>query len=255
MPLVATDALVLHVFDYLETSRIFRLATRDYGVQSVLARGVRRSSGRFGSALDLFSEGVAQLDMRPGRELQTLTGFDVVKSRPGLATDLARFTAAASLSECVQRVVTEDHAPVAFDIASAAFDALCVVPSSAVVPSALGALWRLVSELGFTPSLDACAACHQPIDADVAASFSHAAGGVLCGVCARRAPGARRLPLDARRAIEAWVDGREGPALSEADGKAHQRLLREFLGQHLTDVRTMKAWTAWEQGRWSSPPV
>ncbi len=250
MPLVATDALVLHVFDYLETSRIFRLATRDFGVQSVLARGVRRSSGRFGSALDLYSEGVAQLDMRPGRELQTLTGFDVVKSRPGLATDLARFTAAASLSECVQRVVTEDHAPMAFEIASAAFDELCVVPAADVVTAALGALWRLVSELGFAPSLDACAACHRPIDGESAASFSHAAGGVLCGSCAQRAPGARRLPLNARRAIEAWLEGRPVPVLSDAEGRAHQRLLREFLGQHLTDVRTMKAWTAWEQGRW-----
>lgn len=251
MPQVATDALVLHVFDYLETSRIFRLATREYGVQSVLARGARRSSGRFGSALDLYSEGVAQLDMRPGRELQTLTGFDVVKSRPGLATDLARFTAAASLSECVQRVVTEDHAPVAFDIASAAFDELCVVPDGDVIPSALGALWRLVSELGFSPSLDACAACHRSIESDTAASFSHVAGGLLCGSCALQAPGSRRLPLEARRAIEAWVEGRAVPALTDAEGRAHQRLLREFLGQHLTDVRTMKAWTAWEQGRWS----
>ena len=34
-----TDALVLHLFDYLESSRIVRVATRELGVQSVLARG------------------------------------------------------------------------------------------------------------------------------------------------------------------------------------------------------------------------
>jgi recombinational DNA repair protein (RecF pathway) len=39
MTFVSTDAIVLHVQDYLESSRIVRLATRELGVQSVLARG------------------------------------------------------------------------------------------------------------------------------------------------------------------------------------------------------------------------
>ena len=36
MPAIRTDAVVLHVFDYLETSRIFRLATREAGIQTVI---------------------------------------------------------------------------------------------------------------------------------------------------------------------------------------------------------------------------
>ena len=43
MSLLVTDAIVLHSADYLESSRIFRLATREAGVQSVLARGARSS--------------------------------------------------------------------------------------------------------------------------------------------------------------------------------------------------------------------
>ena len=39
MPLVSSDAIVLHAFDYLESSRILRLVTRDAGVRSVLAFG------------------------------------------------------------------------------------------------------------------------------------------------------------------------------------------------------------------------
>lgn len=84
MSLLATDAIVLHAFSYLETSRILRLLTRDAGVQSVLARGARNSRKRFGSALDLFAEGTAELQLKPGRDLHTLTSFDVTKSRPGL---------------------------------------------------------------------------------------------------------------------------------------------------------------------------
>ena len=72
MPALRTDAVVLHMFDYLETSRILKLATREAGVQSVLARGARTSKKRFGSALGLFAEGQAQIQVNPGRELHTL---------------------------------------------------------------------------------------------------------------------------------------------------------------------------------------
>jgi len=42
MTLLVTDAIVLHSFDYLESSRILRLLTREAGVRSVLARGGSR---------------------------------------------------------------------------------------------------------------------------------------------------------------------------------------------------------------------
>src|SRR5205085_1102119 len=87
--LVVTEATVLHVFDYLESSRIFRLVTREAGVRSVLARGARRSTRRFGSALDLFAQGTAQLHVKPGRDLDTLGGFDVERARPALSVSAA----------------------------------------------------------------------------------------------------------------------------------------------------------------------
>ncbi len=251
MPLVATDALVLHAFDYLETSRILRLATREFGVQSVLARGARRSSQRFGTALDLFAEGVAQLDLRPGRELQTLSSFEVLRVRPGLASDMGRFTAASALSECVQRLVIEEHAPVAFDIVRLALDGLAEADADRVVPLTVGALWELVAELGFAPALETCASCHEALPAGDGAPFSHAAGGALCARCAARAPGARKLPAAALEALRAWVTGQRPALATDADARAHQRLLREFLGEHLLDARGLHAYATWEQGRWS----
>ena len=86
MPLIQTDAIVLHAFSYLESSRILRLATRDAGVVTVLAKGARRSSRRFGTAVDLFAEGQAQFYTKAGRDLHTLAAFDVARSRPELAT-------------------------------------------------------------------------------------------------------------------------------------------------------------------------
>ena len=87
--------------------------------------------------------------------------------------------------------------------------------------------------------------------ADVAdtenAIFSHLAGGVLCARCAARSLGGRRLPASARDAVRSWLLD-DDAELSHSDARAHQRLLREFIGHHLTDGRPMRAYASWESG-------
>ena len=52
MSLVSTHAIVLRTYRYSETSKIVRLATRDLGVQSAIAKGVLRPRSPFGAALE-----------------------------------------------------------------------------------------------------------------------------------------------------------------------------------------------------------
>jgi DNA repair protein RecO (recombination protein O) len=249
MSLITTDAIVLHAVPYLESSRILRLATRDAGVLSVVARGARSSKKRFGSGVDLFAEGQAQIQVKPGRDLHTLTAFDVTRSRAGLAADLGRFTAASALVECVMRVVHDEAAPRVYHGVAAGLDAIAEAAEADTVALTLGVVWRLVSEVGFMPSIDRCAECHAEIPAEADARFSHAAGGVLCPLCAKMAPSGRRLPAAARDVISAWLRG-DQPDLEPAAGRAHQRLLREFVTQHLPDSRELRAFAVWEQGGW-----
>src|SRR4029078_8612696 len=104
MAILATDAIVLHQFDYLESSRILRLVTRDAGVRSVLAKGARRSSRRFGSALDLFAQGSAQLYAKPGRVVATLSAFYVTLAGAKLAGDLGHFAGASAVAGLTLRL-------------------------------------------------------------------------------------------------------------------------------------------------------
>jgi DNA repair protein RecO (recombination protein O) len=247
MPLLATDAVVLHVADYLESSRILRLATRECGVQTVVARGARNSKKRFGAAVDLFARGNAQVEIRPGRDMHTLISFDVTTSHPELAGEMARFSAASAIAECVMRVVHEELAPTVYEGLIDAFERLSVSNAHEAAPEALGALWRLTRDVGFAPSLDLCGNCHQPVAAAVDASFSHVMGGVLCQHCATRAPGGRRLPAAARATIVGWLN-HTTTELSQSDVRAHQRLLREFVAHHMTDGRPLRAYASWERG-------
>ena len=82
--------------------------------------------------------------------------------------------------------------------------------------------------------------------------FSHPAGGVLCTRCARSTPGSRTVPPAARDALRSWLGGARAELAGDADGRAHQRLLREFLREHLADGRPLRAFELWEHGRWSA---
>lgn len=259
MALVATDAVVLHAFPYLESSRVLRLATRDHGVQSVLAKGARRSQRRFGSALDLFAEGAAQYYTKPGRDLHTLGGFEVVRSRVALGMELGRFAAASAVAELVLRFARDEGDPTWYAALLDALDRIGTVPAAEAPAAGLAGAWRLVGALGFAPMVDDCGRCHDPIPHDAPARFSHPAGGALCARCARTGGAGRTLPAEARAALRRWLAA-DGPAsghvgLDDGSVRAHQRLLREFLREHLVDGRPLRAFEAWEDARWSVAPA
>ncbi|MFL5593160.1 MAG: DNA repair protein RecO [Gemmatimonadaceae bacterium] len=252
MTLLVTDAIVLHAFDYLESSRIIRLLTREAGVQSALARGARKSRGRYGSALDLFAEGTAQLYVKPNRELHNLSAFEISRSRGELAEDVGRFTAASTIAELALRFTGEESNPQLYDTVADAFDRIARSAPQQTVEDGLAAGWRIVAVLGFTPELTSCALCHAPMRDAEDTMFSHTSGGVVCATCGRLAPGGRRLPAGARAAIRSWLVGDDSVHLTDAEARSHQRLLREFLGAHMADDRPLRAFAVWEHERWSA---
>ena len=246
MTLVSTDAIVLHVQDYLESSRIVRLATREHGVQSVLARGARRPRSKFGSSLDLFASGIAQFTLKPGRELSNLSGFDLTRSRMALAADLDRFASASALVELAMRFAHADPHDDALEVLGRSLDEIAAAPPGLSTEFGLAAAWRYVAALGFAPTLDHCCSCGTALPVDRAAPFSHHGGGVVCERCKRTVSVGRELPADARTAISSWLARDQGNSLSDLEKRAHLRLLREFLHHHMGDGRALRALDGWE---------
>ncbi|HVX39650.1 MAG TPA: DNA repair protein RecO [Gemmatimonadaceae bacterium] len=251
-PPLVTDAIVLHAFDYLESSRILKLVTRDGGVRSVLARGARNSKRRFGSALDLFAQGTAELQAKPGRDLDTLSGFEVSRARPQLAGHLARFAGAATIAELTLRFARDVADPGLYDAVADALDAIAAAAPERAPDATLAGAWRILGELGLAPTIDSCAECHAAVDVDDDAVFSHPAGGVVCARCAHLARGGRSLPASARSALREWLGGVAHPLGDPAEIRAHQRLLREFLREHLADDRPLTAFDVWEHAAWAT---
>jgi DNA repair protein RecO (recombination protein O) len=246
MTLLVTDAIVLHSFDYLESSRILRLLTREAGVRSVLARGARRSQRRFGAALDLYAQGAAELHTKPGRDLDTLGGFDLSRARPELAAHLDRFNGAAAIAEMALRCAHEGADADLFDAVALALDEIAAAPGTAARDATLAAAWRVLAAFGVAPTIDECAECHTSVAPDEPALFSHPAGGVVCARCRTLARTGRTLPASARGALRVWLAGGSYVIADALEARAHQRLLREFLREHLADDKPLRALDAWE---------
>src|SRR5947199_205609 len=123
MALVTTPAVVLQTYRYSETSKVVRLATRELGVQSAIAKGALRPKSRFGAGLELLSEGTAQLYFRETRELHTLAAFDLANLRRDLAAEVGRFAGATALAEVMLKMAPPAPLPAAYDTFTTALDA------------------------------------------------------------------------------------------------------------------------------------
>jgi DNA repair protein RecO (recombination protein O) len=255
MALVSTPAVVLQTFRYSESSKIVRLATRDLGVQSAIAKGVLRPRSPFGAALETLSEGVAQLYHKEARELQTMAAFDVTELRRDLARDLGRFAGAAALAEVMLKMAPAAPLPAAYDTFTRALDALATAESRHADAVAVRWLWLLVGVLGFAPELDACVRDGTPVAGNGDVAFSTADGGVLCPACAGLQP-PTRLPPHAYRDLLALNDaGAELPALDTAHAAAHRRLVARFVRHHMEESGPLSAIDFWEHHAWVTPAL
>jgi DNA repair protein RecO (recombination protein O) len=251
MPLITTPAIILHAFKYADTSKIVRLATREHGVQSAIAKGASRPKSRFGASLQVLSQGTAHLYFRPTAELQTLSAFDVLEQHPALARDMGRYAAASALAELMLRCAPSEPHPALFDLASAQLGHLAAVPGPRVATAALAALWSIVTALGFAPTVDACVRDGRALG-DGAVGFSVPDGGFLCARCTTERS-TTVLEGPDRRALEQLLQGADEPpeGWSPRHAAAHRRLLARFVEHHLAEGHPLKALEFWETAAWN----
>jgi DNA repair protein RecO (recombination protein O) len=252
MTLVSTPAIVLAALRYSETSKIVRLATRAHGVQSAIAKGALRAKSRFGGSLQLLSEGQAQLLMKEHRELNILTAFDLRRLHVGLATELERYALASALSEVILRFAPPDPHPESFDLLQSALMELESAPGESLEPLGFRLLWRLVSVLGFAPSVDTCVIDGTPVISDGPLPFSTREGGALCAACARER-GATQLAQRDRSDLVSLLDPAAAlPTLDSRHGAAHRRLLARYIRYHLAEGADLPALDFWVQRPWAA---
>ncbi len=239
MALLSTDAIILQVFRYGDTSKILRLLTRTSGVQSVIAKGAANPKSKYGGVLEPFTEGVAAFYAKENRDLHTLGSFELTRSRQALGADLVRFGGASLIAELIMRSGIEEPDAHLYDVVAETLDRIAAAPPAAAESLVLGETWALIAQLGFAPALDTCINCGRTIGDEEDANFDYVAGGIRCTDCSAGMPG-RLLPAQARIALMRLIRG-EHLVLERTP--AHWRLLARFLTHHVVDGASLKSLT------------
>ncbi|MEU4764658.1 DNA repair protein RecO [Actinosynnema sp. NPDC023794] len=195
--------VVLRVQKLGEADRIITLLTQKHGKLRAVAKGVRRTSSRFGARLEPF--GHVDVQFYPGRSLdvitqvETLDAFGVV-----LVDDYQRYTAACAVLETADRLTSEEGEPVLrlYLLVAGALRALAAKERDAsLILDAY--LMRAMAFAGWAPAVDECARCADP---GPHKAFNVHAGGMVCPRC--RPPGSATPSTDTLRLLAALLHGR-----------------------------------------------
>lgn len=200
MPTYRDQAVVLRTHQLGEADRIITLLTRTHGKVRAVAKGVRKTSSKFGGRLEPFHH--VDIQFAEGRgSLEVVTQVEALHSSR-LAADYSRFTAAEVLVETADRLVAEEHSPALqqFRLLLGALLALEAGerPAPLVVDSYL---LRALAVAGYAVSTRSCAGCGS---VDVR-WFSPVGGGAVCTGC--RASGAGQLDQAAATHLGSLLSG------------------------------------------------
>lgn len=153
MPTVVDDAICVRHWDFSETSQTVSLFCREHGLLRGLAKGAKRERGRFSGGIDLLTRGQVVAIVKPGRELATLTDWDLQQTFRWLREDLDANRAAFYMVELLLRLITDgDPHPRVFDALISSLE-MARFPS-AIDQALLRYQWLLLEETGYRPRLD-----------------------------------------------------------------------------------------------------
>ena len=174
--------------------------TWELGPCSALARGALRPRSRFGGLLEPFVEGEATFFSREGRDLHTLSDFELHRDRRGIDRSIQLFTVASVLCELVMRLAPEHSDPKLYRALTEGLDGLHGEVDEATPARGLGYVWGVVNALGFQPEIDRCVGCGRPIG-ETRARFDFEAGGFAALRAGR--PG-RNWSRERSRPCDSW---------------------------------------------------
>ncbi|WP_369053846.1 DNA repair protein RecO [Kineococcus terrestris] len=179
------EAVVLRTAKLGEADRIVTLLTRHHGRVRAVAKGVRRTSSRFGARVEPFTH--VDVQLARGRSLDVVTQVEVIAPHgEAIAADYGLYTAGHALLETAERFTEVEGEPATqqFLLLVGALRALARRDHDAVL--VLDAyLLRSLAVAGYAASFADCARCGED---GPHRAFAVAAGGAVCAAC--RPPGA-----------------------------------------------------------------
>jgi len=195
-------AVVLRTYKLGESDRIVVLLTEEHGKIRAIAKGVRKTTSKFGARLEPMSH--VRLLLSQGRELDIVSQAESVETLRPMLQDLDHLTNGIAVLEAAdQMTLDREPAPHLYRMVVGALRTIGERSGPLVVPAFY---WKLLAADGLRPELDMCVRCGE--DAQLVA-FDMDQGGALCRNCRTGAP----LSEEALEVMRMILGGRLNDAL------------------------------------------
>lgn len=178
-----TEAFVVHLYDYSETSRIVQLLTAQKGKMSCIAKGVRRKNNPWNYALDRLNRVEIFYTWKSTREVQTLIEVNLIDNYSELKKHIKKQVLASIILETAFSMTeVEQTAHQTYIEVCNAFENMSNpdIHSELAVFFTCWHLWQILIHNGIEPQLHICVRCGKPIKEARHFSFQ---GGVVCDNC------------------------------------------------------------------------
>ena len=187
-----TDALVIRLADWSESSRVVTLFTRDFGKISVIAKGAKRLRSAFEAGLDLLSACRIVFLRKSSSSLDILTESQLQTRFSPAAGSLSALYGGYYLAELLSGLTEEyDPHPVLFDVAVETLERLMTESDIQLAITRFELV--LLREIGHLPEFDVCLVCDRPITDSTSFSYWVSQGGLICSQC--RQPTFEQKPI------------------------------------------------------------
>jgi len=187
MSVVASPALLVRSVPYGETDLIATVFTEDQGKVSTMIRGARRSTKRFGGALEPIHELYITYEDK-GRELCVLKEARIGRARLTILGDLEAMETAGHALRWVRHLCpARTPEPAAWRSLGALLDVLERGEKAFAKELAFFGL-RLLADMGYALELSRCVRCGRACPEGRPAFIDSVGGGLVCTSCG----GARR---------------------------------------------------------------
>ncbi|MEO0048850.1 MAG: hypothetical protein RL556_182 [Actinomycetota bacterium] len=200
MPLYRDEAVILRTHKLGEADRIVTMLSKQNGQIRAVAKGVRRTSSKFGAKLEPFM--VVDAQFFEGKNLDTVSQAETIHSFGlDIMADYAAYTAAHAMVEAAERLTVNDSSQQQYLLLVGALRSLSRQEHEAGL-TLDSYLLRALSLAGWAPNFSNCADCGAP---GPHTSFVIHLGGVVCQNC--RMPGSAVLDADSTTLLGALLTG------------------------------------------------
>ena len=182
-----TDGLVVWQVNYKDNDQILTVLTKEHGLMTLKARGVRSRSSRLKGACQLLA--YSEFTVFENRGFHTIDEANAIQMFPELRTDIELLSLASYFAQ-VAEVLSQEDMPNP-ELLSLTLNALYALCRRLCTPELVKAAFELRAAClgGYTPELSGCAVCGDPEP-----DRFDVRGGILC--CASCSAGeGLRLPV------------------------------------------------------------